>query len=342
MTCPRVFEVEAIRDGRLSGNDRIRFERHLASCSDCANEARALEELAASASASIRSRGERDELHVRRERTRLLAAYDDALVGEKKKPAPPWLWGLAAALLLASAVVMWRATRPRAPASSAALDIVVQAVGSAEYVKRVEGERERIVLERGSLRIQVAHRSSSDARLLVTLPDGELEDVGTTFRVTAANGRTTFVSVEEGSVVLRLRERPPIVLHANEAWSIDARPSADSSVAASASAPSAPPVEAPTTPPAPRSSAVRITDPAKEFRDATTVMNAGDHRRAASLFAAFVATHPDDARAEDAAYLRVVALHRAGAETERREAAHAYLAAYPNGFRRAEVEKLAE
>jgi ferric-dicitrate binding protein FerR (iron transport regulator) len=45
--------------------------------------------------------------------------------------------------------------------------------------------------------------------LLVKLPDGELEDVGTTFSVLAENRRTARVSVEEGRVVLRLRRKQP-------------------------------------------------------------------------------------------------------------------------------------
>jgi len=44
--CPRLFEVEAMRDGRLSGTERANFERHLTHCSDCAREARALDQLA--------------------------------------------------------------------------------------------------------------------------------------------------------------------------------------------------------------------------------------------------------------------------------------------------------
>ena len=65
--CPRLFEAEARRDGRLTGTERASFERHLSACPACSREVQALEALAA----SLRNddRGGVDELHERRERT---------------------------------------------------------------------------------------------------------------------------------------------------------------------------------------------------------------------------------------------------------------------------------
>ena len=45
------------------------------------------------------------------------------------------------------------------------------------------------------------------SRLLVILPDGELEDIGTTFTVSAADDQTNRVVVKEGSVLLRVLRR---------------------------------------------------------------------------------------------------------------------------------------
>jgi hypothetical protein len=50
--------------------------------------------------------------------------------------------------------------------------------------------------------------------------------------------------------------------------------------------------------------------------------------------------YPSDARAEDAAYLRVIALHRGGDVAATKQAALEYLERYPRGFRRAEVQAL--
>src|SRR6188768_4824 len=106
--CPRLFEVEALRDGRLRGAEVARFETHLAACAVCAREARAQQKLA-EALRSPTEFADADELHVRRERTRLLAAFDASLV-----PAPGsrrWLGGAAAVALLSAlaalAFVLW-------------------------------------------------------------------------------------------------------------------------------------------------------------------------------------------------------------------------------------------
>src|SRR6478752_5493787 len=169
--CPRSFEAEAMRDGRLAGAERVSFQRHLDSCPRCSREVGTLQTLAVHLSDSG-SEFDADELHVRRERTRLLAAFDAKL-------APP--------------------------------------------------ER--------------------------TPPDGELEDIGTTFAVSAEAGRTTRVSVDSGSVVLRIRGQAPLSLGAGDTWNPSQRavvstcPSCESAgVASSTGAPLAPPSAVPAAP----------------------------------------------------------------------------------------------
>jgi len=71
-----------------------------------------------------------------------------------------------------------------------------------------------------------------------------------------------------------------------------------------------------------------------------SALDGGDNTTAAARFTAFLAVHPRDARAEDAAYLRVIALQRANDTNGMKEAAEQYLRRYPKGFRRAEVETL--
>jgi len=43
---PRLFEVEAMRDGRLAGTQLASFARHVALCPVCAREAKALDQVA--------------------------------------------------------------------------------------------------------------------------------------------------------------------------------------------------------------------------------------------------------------------------------------------------------
>jgi len=334
--CARAFEAEAMRDGRLTGAARSQFEAHAAVCASCAHELRALQVLSEKLRATVVP--EPDELRVRRERTRLLAAFDASLVPPARSGAPKrWLVLAAAALLLlAGALVAVRAPRPlpsvaSAPASiPAAHEVKVRAEPSARWSRRTEHALETLTLESGTLNVHVEH-GSLPHRLIVVLPDGELEDIGTTFSVTASAGHTSNVSVQQGRVVLRLRDRAPLLLGAGETW----RP-----------APS-PPVPAPsvtTTSSGParprRPLASSASDPSNEFRAAMAALNDGDNRRAALLFAAFSAAHPRDARGEDAAYLTVIARQRAGEIADMRRAAESYLQRYPNGFRRDEVEAL--
>jgi anti-sigma factor RsiW len=349
--CPRSFEVEALRDGRLTGSELSRFELHLASCSACTREAQALQSLAAALRSSAAS-AEADELHVRRERTRLLAAFDASRVAAPGLRAKPWLLATAATLISAVATLALiigaaPTAPPAAPQLAAPVAAHVLANSSANWSRRVDDQRETITLQSGALSIHVGH-ASAQRRLLVILPDGELEDIGTTFSVSVDGGRTTRISVQEGSVILRLHGSPAIVLAAGDSWTPP--PALVVTPLASASAAPRPsqstrerPVRAAAPPPSARDQpeSEAPADPSADFRQAMSALGAGQNARAASLFDAFAAKHPADARAEDAAYLRVLALERSGNRAAAEQAAQSYLRRYPSGFRRAEVEALA-
>jgi hypothetical protein len=336
-----------MRDGRLAGAERASFERHVTACTACSREVQALEALAESLRASPPDRAVADELHVRRERTRLLAAFDSALLAPRRSwsAGHRLLWAAAAATLVVAILVLPRVRRP-AEAPAHASSAVVHADSTAVWAERMVGERENVVLEHGALWIHV-DRSSGEGRLLVVLPDGELEDIGTTFMVSANDGRTTRVAVQEGHVVLRLRGLAPIALGPGDAWTPDPRS------VASARASVAPPADmAPTArlehgergTPSLGPSASRASPPASEpsadFRAAMAELDVGNNSQAAAAFADFLEKHPRDPRSEDAAYLRVVALQRSGDSAGMKQAAVEYLRRYPAGFRLAEVEPL--
>lgn len=340
--CPRAFEAEAIRDGRLTGAARASFERHATSCAVCAREFETLDRVAA----GVRSLPytPADELHVRRERTRLLAAFDRELVAPEHAPAARrWAFGAAMIVAIAGALVLLNMHRHDAPARPVeASRATIHAEGAAVWSERIENDREIVRVERGTLSIHVDH-TQSVRRLLVMLPDGELEDKGTTFTVRVDGAHTTRVAVEEGSVFLRLHGRAPVVIEGGDVW-----PHAALESPASASASAAPSLEAPATvqSPQPRTPGSTVTaparDPSVDFQTAVAALHRRNARAAAEGFSSFLSNHAHDRRAEDAAYLRVIALQRCGDVRATREAATAYLRRYPTGFRRAEVEALAE
>jgi hypothetical protein len=257
---------------------------------------------------------------------------------------------------------VWRARNGEDHAHPAEIQrAIVRADTATTWSERMESNREVVTLERGALWVHVEHVPGSRP-LLVVLPDGELEDMGTTFKVNVDEGRTTRVAVEEGSVALRLHDRAPVSIGSRGTWSAAqvpvssltsaALPTEPVSSAASskpmASAPSnepvssaAPAVASARSVPTVVSSAARAErDSSMDYQTAVSALRRGDDREAAAGFANFVANHPRDPRAEDAAYLRVIALQRCGDISGLRSAAQSYLRLYPTGFRHEEVASL--
>lgn len=344
-TCTRLFEVEALRDGRLGGAERRSFERHLGACTVCAREARSLETLAEAVRRDVHEAG-RDELHLWRERSRLLAALDGALVSSKGTQARRLLlWPTAVAAIAVAITVFWHGRPTVEPLRASRTSI--RADGGTVWSKRTGNDnREEIALERGVLRIHVEHAAGGGG-VLVRLPDGELEDLGTTFSVSADGEHTTRVEVAQGKVALRLHARLSIEIEAGRVWLPDGPaivPPATTGPALQVEPPrdrdrSAPRVSARSL----RSQATMVAapDPLVDFRTASAALRAGENGQAAAAFARFLADHAGDPMAEDAAYLRVIALQRMGAEGDMKRAAEDYLERFPGGFRHAEIEPLA-
>jgi hypothetical protein len=346
--CPRLFEAEAMRDGRLAGTELASFARHTTNCRACRHEVRSLDALGEALRASP-GEARADELRRLRERTRLMAAFDATLVAPRRSGGRRrvlWPATFVAAAVLAGIFVLGRA-RSRSNVELTPT-VVVRAVAASVWSRHTEDGREAIRLERGELWIRVDHTRTKTG-LIVRLPDGELEDTGTTFTVSAADGRTTRVAVEEGRVLLRLRGRPAVAIGRAETWApqpptlpspTPSRPAATSPPHRTRTAARAPDVSAGGTSPGSPAVTPDHGETAFEFRAAVTLLDGGANRAAAAAFARFVTKHPGDPRAEDAAYLRVIALQRCGAGDEMSGAAQDYLRLYPAGFRHAEMAKL--
>ena len=347
-TCARLFEVEALRDGRLGGAERRSFERHLRACPVCAGEAQSLEKLAEAVRGDVQRGGGLDELHVWRERNRLLAALDGALVSSKwtSDVRRLLLWPSAVAAIVGAIAIFWHGRPAVEPLRASRTS--VRADGGTVWSKRTgNANREEITLERGVLRIHVEH-AWGGAGVIVRLPDGELEDVGTTFSVSADGKHTTRVEVVEGKVALRPYGRPSVEIEAGNVWLPDGPaliPPATTALPLPVETPRQRERDLPhgcARPPRSRPAPVVATfDPLVEFRTASAALRVGDNRKAAAAFTRFLADHADDPMAEDAAYLRLIALQRMGADGDMKRAAKAYLEQFPSGFRHAEVERLA-
>lgn len=342
MSCARTVEVEAARDGRLA--DRSALDRHLQVCADCRAHSARLDALAC----SLRDLPEapEDELAAQRARTRLLEAYDAAPTPRVRHRG--WWIAAGGAIAASVAAIYLVAGRTSTPSPRVAtVDPIVIDAEHARWSRIDDGITTTVQLDDGDARFHVVHDGTA-RRLVVRVPDGELDDVGTTFFVRVRDGHTTEVRVDEGRVAFRHGHDAPLLLTAGEHWVVH-EPVAATSPAPSVSPATTRPVVTPQPIPsvptrgdtagsAAGSANASIED---ELRDAITSLDAGDPTSAAKKLREIVARHPSDMRTEDAAYLLVIALQRANDPISARTAARDYLRRFPNGFRRAAIEPLA-
>jgi ferric-dicitrate binding protein FerR (iron transport regulator) len=327
--CARKWQVEAIRDGRLIGKDLESAIRHRETCAECAEEERELSALGHEL-AHLPDIG-RDEVSVQRSRQRLMAAHNETVVDPPRRGVP--LRG-ASALALALAAAGWFVFLHRQTASSSAKasrEIVeVHAQLGARWTKHQEAARIWVDFEDGVAAFEIhPHPGRS---VIIRLPDGEVEDMGTVFDVRVAEQHTKHVAVREGRVSIHLNGRSAISLGAGETW--DAEPA---EVAPSAVVPdsnSAPPIPAaaprPTAPKAGSAALARLEKPEPQGRASSTI-----EPNASAVVSA------QSTKAEDDAYLHIVDLLRAGKDAEARAQAKDYLLRFPSGFRRIEVLNIA-
>jgi ferric-dicitrate binding protein FerR (iron transport regulator) len=110
--------------------------------------------------------------------------------------------------------------------------------------------------------------------------------------------------------------------------------------------PTSPVVEPPPAPepPAPTVAprvAPTVSRASREFAEAMSALGKGDYLASEKQLDAFAASHPGDARADEADYLRAIALQRAGKPAAAAAAAKRYLTTRPGGAHRAEAQKIA-
>ena len=304
--CRRLWQVEAARDGRLSGPELRSFEIHTEQCKTCGRERRELDRLA---NALQVSSPPADEIALRRERERVLEK------AHRKYHSPPRrlhklvfvIAALVGALLFCAAALLNR-QRPE-------LERLVDVVASpgARWERRASSDgAEEIRLKDGVFSL-VVHRKPGDPRVVFLIPDGSIDDIGTEFQVTVADGHTRGLVVRAGAIMLRLSGQEPVLLRTPSSWT---PPPGEPSKASIASTPEPAP-----TPAHAESAPVRRVAATKRLstvRDSTP-------------------TQTTALSSEDLAYLRIVALRREGRSDEARVAAAEYLHSFPDGFRHTDV-----
>lgn len=315
--CSQLWLVEAIRDGRVVGDERASFERHRSSCVVCTAAAQAAQ--AEREQLAELPTGLPDTFSLRRQRRALLQAFDASLVRAPIGRASHRgrLIACSAAFAITVGLGVWLFWRTPGTASW----VQVVAGSGAKWSEQKTSDVDRITLRRGRFQLSI-RRPSPTNRVQIALPDGEIEDLGTVLEVWTDGVRTQRVAVTSGAVVLRLHDAPDLRLRAGQVWDRATLPETTPEASAQLERPSFPAGDhaAPHVPIAlPR----RVASPLRAASSPT-----GAHA-------------PDNAGVEDAAYLRLLADFQAGRQDDARTAAREYLAAFPHGFRRLEVARMA-
>ena len=352
--CDRVWEAEALREGRLGPKDEGSFERHCRTCVVCsaqlARDAR-LRELARALPAV-----EPGQLALKRLRARVLrdvttAVPPRSLLSSRRLALASALGIALVAIAGLFAVRTSPTTRPEAPAITGAgarlpapMAAAVAASPGAVWTQARAGEVERVELATGMLRVHVRPQGPGE-RFLVRLPDGELEVRGTTFEVTVRDGATRHVSVDEGTVVLRLRGSPDRSLGPGTSWSTSETSLPGSREAPEAGAQSATPIAGRGAAKAEtsrrRSAKVEVEDEGGSlYVEAMRSFREGRYDGAAAAFHAFALAYPRASEAEDASFLEALSLARAGRADAAALAAERHLESFPRSFRRKEASIL--
>jgi len=365
--CPMALLIEAKRDGRLGERELGSVDRHLATCASCAELAGDLDKIRALLRAPTTTPA---PLEVQRGRLKLLRAAALPLSPTPIRRRP--LIALALAFALAAVGALGLALHRRSPENHAVTQTLAASAnapwrtittvapeGQARFTRTEADGVEIVLLSDGAVSLSV-RRLQGGERFLVKTGDAEVEVRGTLFRVEAASDRIQNVSVLEGKVEVRFHDTS-FFLTADERWD---RP-ADA-------APASPPIASVQTSAAPSETAQFALSTAKRvpfnprpaysakpaapgsakpaasaeeglgaFEEGMGMMERGDYGAAAKHLEAFSRSSPGDDRAEDAAFLVILALQRAGRSAEAVAAARRYLTAYPSGYRRAQARMIA-
>ena len=254
------------------------------------------------------------------------------------------------------------------PSATTRLATTVAPERGARFAQRSADGAETVTLDEGAATFAVRPLAASE-RFLIKTADGEIELRGAVARVAALASKVRSVTVTEGKAEVRYGGAV-FEINAGSTWSppLDAAPTSTSTpvspvapvattsdprlgrasipapnaiavAARGASKPAAPAVAAT---PLPEPTAPAKAEPgATDFADAVHQFERGDYPAAARRLAEFSKAHPEDGRAEDAAFLGILSLQRTGKTADAAAAAQRYLQTYPAGYRRAEAAKIA-
>lgn len=334
--CPRRKDVEALFDQRLGPDEAPEVELHLASCTVCQQLRSELTQLRAALRESHQTPNAFVMKRLRRETLERAGAGGRPMVARARWPRVVMV---AATLLMVVGAILGTMLWLRSDPSEAVS--VVPGPG-ASFTRERDGTHDIVRLIDGTFDFDVQSHEGGQ-RLLVIVPDGEIEDIGTRFRVIVQDGATIQVSVSSGEVEFRKVGSVPLRIIAGMTYHPLAIPPSDTR--ADASAQTSPPSPLPSaSTPAAVATATNSAGPSTRRALPATASSAKGTAVAttssaqAPAPATSSATESSGLTEEDVEYLRIVHLLRSGKQAEAQAAASRYLAKFPQGLRRREVE----
>jgi hypothetical protein len=300
----------------MSGPEALAARSHIERCTDCTREAQELEILARQLSATGVAP---DAMSIRRLRNTVLARADAALRSQHRPQRRGSGVALAVAAVAVLATTTWALRRAK-HGNELPNDFAAVSAEGARFTRTARSGLELIDLADGALSIST-HMKPPGQRLVVRVPDGEIEDIGTIFRITVRDGGTREIAVSEGSVVFRRPSAPDLRLSSGAVWSPAPAPTTERAVE------NAVPFAALSEPQGAQA-------PARQQQN--SALARADKRKTETTSGKVSAPLPS----EDESYLRILALLREHRDEEARVTAEEYLRRFPAGFRRAEVEGL--
>jgi hypothetical protein len=222
-------------------------------------------------------------------------------------------------------------------------DVKLMSAGRLEVVSTSAAER-RLRVGFGAIDVDLPRKLPNGQALILETPDAQVRVVGTAFRVDVSLDDTgkpaTEVNVRRGTVWVTQRGERRATLGAGSKWRSAAQPAARAAVEPLAVETPTKTAHGPSRPSRAAEAQGTLAEENRLYESALAARNAGDDRRAAEGFGQLLARYPRSVLGEQSLAERFRALDRAGQVSLSVAAARRYLAAYPDGFARADAERI--
>lgn len=221
-------------------------------------------------------------------------------------------------------------------------DVKLVSAGRVEVVSTTAAER-RLRVAFGAVDVDLPRKLPHGQALIMETPDAQVRVIGTAFRVDVsldnAGKPATEVSVRRGTVWVTQQGERRATLGAGSKWRSAAKVAARATAEPTANEMRSKAAFVPSR--GARAEAQgTLAEENRLYEAALAARNAGDDRRAAEAFGQLLARYPRSVLGEQSLAERFRALDRAGQVSLSVAAARRYLAAYPEGFARADAERI--